>query len=142
MQIPSRLPSLCALLLAALALVPACSKEPPAPSASSQPSGKAGLRDRDPKLARELVASGGVLLDVRTAEEHAARHIDGAVNIPVGELGSRLPEVEKLTGGDKTKPIVVHCQSGARSQRAKDLLTAQGYEQVTNLGGIDDWDRK
>jgi adenylyltransferase/sulfurtransferase len=60
----------------------------------------------------------------------------------VGDLKSRLAEIEKLTGGDKKKPIVVHCQSGGRSQRAKELLTAEGYEQVTNLGGIDDWDRK
>jgi len=131
-----------AAVFSALTLVPACSKEPPTPSASSQASGEAGLPDRDPALARKLVASGGVLLDVRTTEEHAARHIDGAVNIPVGDLKSRLAEIEKLTGGDKKKPIVVHCQSGGRSQRAKALLTAEGYEQVTNLGGIDDWDRK
>ena len=132
------------LIASALALLPACSKEAPAPSPSSSgaSSAQAGLPDRDPALARRLVASGGVLLDVRTTEEHAARHLDGAVNIPVNDLKSRLPEIEKLAGGDKKKPIVVHCQSGSRSQRAKEMLTAEGYEQVTNLGGIDDWDRK
>src|SRR5687767_6180537 len=108
-----------ALVVSLLALVPACSKEAPSPSPSAQASAQAGLPDRDPALARRLVASGGVLLDVRTPEEHASRHLDGAVNIPVGDLKSRLAEVEKLTGGDKKKPIVVHCQAGSRSQRAK-----------------------
>jgi len=45
-------------------------------------------------------------------------------------------------GGDKTKPIVVYCGSGRRAATAKEKLVAAGYTQVTNLGGIADWDRK
>ncbi|UQA55512.1 rhodanese-like domain-containing protein [Polyangium aurulentum] len=131
------------LLLLALPLAPACSKEtPPAPPAAGGAQGKAALPDRDPALARRLVGEGAVLLDVRTTEEYGERHLDGAVNIPVGDLGGRLAEVEKLTGGDKNKPIVVYCQTGGRSARAKTALVEAGYTQVTNVGGIDDWDRK
>ncbi|MDI1444126.1 rhodanese-like domain-containing protein [Polyangium sp. 6x1] len=133
-----------AVLLSLLALVPACSKDESAapPGPSQQPAAQTGLPDRDPALARKLVAEGGVLIDVRTPEEYAERHLDKATNIPVGELETRLSEVEKLTGGDKTKPIVVHCAAGPRAARAKKILLGAGYTQVTNLGGINDWDAK
>jgi phage shock protein E len=36
----------------------------------------------------------------------------------------------------KTKPLFVYCQSGARSSQACSWLKQQGYEQVTNIGGI------
>jgi phage shock protein E len=140
-----RLPS--ALALALLALAPACSKEPPPPAATtpvpaSVTPPSAGLPDRDPALAHKLVAAGGVLVDVRTPEEYAQRHLDGAVNIPVDDLKGRLGEIEKLTGGDKEKPIVVYCQAGGRAGRAKSMLVEAGHPKVTNLGGIGDWDRK
>ncbi len=79
---------------------------------------------------------------MRTPEEYAARHLAGAVNIPVDQLPGRLGEIDKLTGGDKDKPIVVYCQAGGRAARAKTVLTGAGHPQVTNLGGIGDWDRK
>lgn len=119
-----------------------CSREtPPAPATNSatQP---AGLPDRDPALAKKLVGEGAVLLDVRTPEEYGGRHLDKAVNIPVDQINAQMSEIEKLTSKDKTKPIVVYCQAGGRAGRAKAMLTAAGYTQVTNLGGIDDWDKK
>ena len=97
------------------------------------------LADRDPQLAKKLVAAGAVLLDVRTPAEWNERHLDGASLIPVDELDGRLEEVAKLTGGDKNKPIVVYCHSGGRAGRAKKKLLKAGYTQVTNLGGINDW---
>ncbi|HMY16992.1 MAG TPA: rhodanese-like domain-containing protein [Polyangium sp.] len=133
-----------ALVLALAACFPAlegCSKE--TSSASTTNAAKpAGLPDRDPALARKLVGEGAVLLDVRTADEYKERHLDKAVNIPVDQVNAQMAEIEKLTSGDKTKPIVVYCQAGGRAGRAKATLTAAGYTQVTNLGGIDDWDKK
>lgn len=82
--------------------------------------------------ARALVASGATLLDVRSREEYDARHIEGAVVIPVDELGSRLAEVPR------DRPVVVYCQSGNRSARAARLLAEAGYE-VHDLGGIGNW---
>lgn len=126
------------LRLAALALsllAPACARDQPPSPAPAAVASAPGLPDRNPALAHRLVAAGGVLVDVRTPEEYAARHLDGAVNIPVDELSARLGEVDKLTGGDKGKPIVVYCQSGGRAGRAKSVLVGAGHPQVENLGG-------
>lgn len=82
---------------------------------------------------RELVAKGALLLDVRTPEEFRERHIQGAVNIPVQELGARVREL-----GAKERPIVVYCRSGARSATAAAMMKAAGY-QVLDIGGIGNW---
>ena len=131
-------------VIASLLLLTAC-KNDPIPSSHAATSGSAnaakpaGLRDRDPALAHRLVAEGAILLDVRTPEEFSGRHLNGAVNIPVEDLEGKLAEVEKLTGGDKKKPIVVYCATGARSKYAKKALVKAGYEQVSNLGAISAW---
>ena len=84
--------------------------------------------------AHRLVAAGARLLDVRTAGEFAGRHIDGALNIPVQELESRVGEV-----GPRDKPVVVYCLSGARSARAVGILKAAGFSTVRNLGSFTRW---
>lgn len=134
---------LVALIVAIAAVglaIAGCSRE--APPSASNTNQAAGLPDRDPALAHKLVNEGAVLLDVRTTEEYSERHLDKAVNISVDKLSGQMSEVEKLTSGDKTKPIVVYCQAGGRAGKAKEMLTKAGYTQVTNLGGIDDWDKK
>lgn len=132
---------LISLVVFAIALA-GCSRETPPPPAATNSGQSASLPDRDPALAKKLVSEGAVLLDVRTVEEYSERHLDKAVNIPVDKLNGQMSEIEKLTSGDKSKPIVVYCQAGGRAGRAKSALTAAGYTQVTNLGGIDDWDKK
>ena len=84
--------------------------------------------------ARELVANGAMLLDVRSSEEFSGGHIEGAINIPIQELAGRLDEL-----GDKSSPIVVYCQVGGRSVMAKRLLESNGFTQVHDLGGIGQW---
>ena len=111
------------------------SGEPPAPDAGQTQ----GLADRDPKLACDKAQEGGVIVDVRTPEEFSGGHVNGAVNIPVDRIGAKLDEIAQLTGGDKDKPLIVYCRSGARSARAKKELVRAGYTQVTNLGGLSDW---
>lgn len=93
---------------------------------------------KDPATARSLIASGAVVIDVRTADEFAERHLASAVNLPVDELPGRLAEVDRLVGGDRTRPIVVYCAAGARAARAKARLEAAGYTNVVNGGGLDD----
>ena len=83
--------------------------------------------------ARRLVAGGARLLDVRSPGEFASGHIEGAVNIPVDELGRRLGELQK------DGAVVVYCQSGMRSARARRLLEEHGFAQVHDLGGISRW---
>jgi len=84
--------------------------------------------------AHALVTDGAALIDVRSPEEFASGHIEGARNIPVGEIGARASEV-----GDKEAPVVVYCRSGMRSAQAKSTLVAAGFTQVHNLGGMSRW---
>lgn len=75
-----------------------------------------------------------VVLDVRTPEELTGPlgKIDGAINIPVDQLESRIGEVEKLKGKD----IAVICRSGHRSKRAQGILEKHGIEAMNVLGGM------
>lgn len=115
----------------------ACSKsEPPAPAPA--PATTAASSAKDPDAARKLVASGAVIIDVRTAEEYAEDHLPTAVNIPVQEVSTRLAEVASLVSNDKTRPIVLYCSAGSRSAKAKAQLEAAGYSHVVNGGGLDD----
>ena len=74
-----------------------------------------------------------LLIDVRTPEEFAGGHIDGAVNIPVDTLAGRLSEVPE------GQPIVVYCRSGNRSATAARILADSGYSGIYDLGGLQGW---
>lgn len=84
--------------------------------------------------ARQVVAQGAMLLDVRTPEEFAAGHVLGAVNIPVDELERRLGEL-----GPTDSPLVLYCHSGRRSARATRLLNGRGYNDVIDIGPMPNW---
>lgn len=84
--------------------------------------------------ARTFVKEGAYLLDVRTPGEYTEGHIDGAVNIPVGELDGRLGELPA-----KDTAIVVYCKSGVRSSNARKLLEEKGYTRVHDLGAMSRW---
>ena len=84
--------------------------------------------------ARKLIAKGARLVDVRTVGEYRGGHIEGALNIPVQELTSRVAELEP-----KDKPIIVYCASGNRSARARGVLKGAGFTAVSDLGAIDNW---
>jgi rhodanese-related sulfurtransferase len=89
-----------------------------------------------PAAARDLVAGGALLLDVRTAGEFAAAHLPGAMNVPVQVLEERLGEL-----GHKERPVVLYCASGIRSATAARLLKAAGFHDVHDLGGMSRWPR-
>lgn len=77
-----------------------------------------------------------LILDVRDATEFATGHIQGAKNIPVAELSTRIKEIEKF----KNKTVLVHCQKGVRAKTASDILKAQQFSQLNNLeGGLNAW---
>lgn len=77
-----------------------------------------------------------LILDVRDAAEFATGHIQGAKNIPLAELLSRIKEIEK----SKNKPVLVHCQKGMRAKAACGILKSQEFTQLHNLqGGLDSW---
>jgi rhodanese-related sulfurtransferase len=72
-----------------------------------------------------------VVVDVCESAEFAAGHIVGAKNIPLGELEAKLGAAVK----NKALPLILVCQSGARSGRAVALAKKLGYEQAQSLGG-------
>jgi len=92
----------------------------------------------DPAAARDLIAAKAVVLDVREPDEYASGHLEAAKNIPVDTVSENLAEIERLVGGDKTKPIVVYCASGVRAATAKATLEAHGFTHVVDGGGYRD----
>jgi len=88
-----------------------------------------------PAEGHALVKKGALLLDVRTPQEFASGHAEGAVNIPVEDLGARLSELK----GKENSEIVVYCHSGHRAGIAKTELEAKGFTRVHNVGGLSDW---
>ena len=76
----------------------------------------------------DLKKRGALLIDVRTPGEFNSGHIKGSINIPLNNLQSHLPKV------NKTKPIITCCASGMRSASARQILLNNGYEEVYNGG--------
>lgn len=70
---------------------------------------------------KELLASGAMVVDVRTPAEFKGGHAEGAVNIPVGQLGSKLARLKK-----QEQTVVLCCKSGARAAAAKAQLQKEG----------------
>ena len=71
---------------------------------------------------------------MREPHEYEISRIDSARLIPLGELPTRMDELERET------TIIVHCHSGVRSAHAVQLLRAAGFARAINLaGGIDAW---
>lgn len=79
--------------------------------------------------------TGYVILDVRTPEEFADKHIPNAINIPNEVIGTE--EIAELP--DKDQLILVYCRSGNRSKQASEKLAALGYTNIYEFGGINDW---
>jgi rhodanese-related sulfurtransferase len=90
--------------------------------------------DISPLQAHELVARGGRLVDVRSPGEYARAHVDGALNLPVGEVAGRAREL-----GPKDRPIILYCASGTRSAMAARTLRSFGFTKVYNLGSMGNW---
>jgi rhodanese-related sulfurtransferase len=84
--------------------------------------------------AGELVASGAILVDVRTEAEFTSGHLVEATNVPLNALSRN-----SRTLVDAKKPIVVYCASGMRSAVARGILRAAGAKQVFDLGAMSRW---
>ncbi len=85
-------------------------------------------------LAARLISGDVTVIDVRNATEWAEGHLPHARHIPLGYLTDRVAEMSAGT------PVVVHCQSGARSAIAASVLERLGVGHVMNLvGGLAAW---
>ena len=97
----------------------------------------AGYTQVSSEKAAQLMADydDEIVLDVRTPEEYAEAHIPGAINVPNEEIGEE--PIAELP--DKDQIILVYCRSGNRSKEAAQKLADQGYTNVVEFGGINDW---
>ena len=91
-----------------------------------------------PDDAHALVESGDVeVLDVRTPEEYAEGHLEGATNIDfyASDFADQIAEL------DRDQEYVVYCRSGNRSSQATALMAEQGFAAVNDVdGGIVAWE--
>ena len=79
--------------------------------------------------------AGYIILDVRRADEFAAGHISGAINVANESIGTNeIPEMP-----DKNQLSMVYCRSGRRSKEAAEKLVKLGYTNIVEFGGILDW---
>jgi len=93
-----------------------------------------GLDITAPELSERVKVNHLKLLDVREPHELEISALPNAVNIPLGQLASRLTEL------DSADDMVVFCKGGTRSARALELLASAGFKKVKNLkGGINAW---
>ena len=77
-----------------------------------------------------------VVVDVREVDEYATGHLVGSKHIALGELEAKLTGAVK----NKTLPLILVCQTGARSARAVAAAKKLGYEQANSLaGGVVAW---
>lgn len=77
-------------------------------------------------------------IDVRTAEEFKAGHLEGAINIPYDEIEHKITAV----AADKAADIQLYCRSGRRSGIALETLRGMGYSKVTNAGAYEQLKQK
>lgn len=77
-----------------------------------------------------------ILLDVRTVEEYAEKHIPGSILIPLDEITEdRLAEM--IPSKDST--VYIYCRSGNRSRSAYNIISSTGYANIYDIGGINTW---
>ena len=83
----------------------------------------------------EAVRAGAAIVDVREPSEYVVGHVPGAVLIPMGELPSRLTELDRYAA------VYVVCASGNRSRTMTDVLRRAGFEAYSVAGGTGGWIR-
>ena len=105
------------------------------------------------ELAARL-EEGIVLLDVRTEVEFDGTigspcdprqgHIPGARNVDIQELASAgsLEEVRELVGAPAGAEVIAYCHSGSRSELARQILAAAGYDARNYRGSWHEWSRR
>jgi len=106
----------------------------------------AGYHEHLKAHARDALRRGGVLLDVRSPDEHRRLRVPGAVLIPtplppldpdaICQLSIALAQA--TAGVPRSRPLLVYCAKGKRSRLASSILGVYGFEEVIDLGGIED----
>ncbi len=88
------------------------------------------------QLAAQLEHEDPILLDVREPWEFEVCHIDGSINIPMGQVSQQLEQLQTAS------EVVVICHHGVRSQQVIGFLQQRLTAELVNLdGGVDAWAR-
>ena len=98
---------------------------------------KAGYMQISQEEAKSMMEKedGHVIVDVRRQDEYDEGHIPGAICIPNESIEDEMPK--ELPDLDQT--ILIYCRSGRRSKDAAAKLSAIGYTDIYEFGGIIDW---
>lgn len=99
-----------------------------------RPGGRSGLT---PTQATLLInREGAQIVDVRGSDEYVGGHLPDSRNIPLEQLEARAGDLERY----KDTPLILVCQTGARSGGACAQLEKLGFAKVNSLeGGIAGW---
>ena len=88
------------------------------------------------EFSQKITEPGVIIVDVRTPEEFASGHIEGALNIDFNS-GNFANEITRL---NPSETYAVYCRSGSRSGQAASIMHKAGFHDVSNLnGGVIDW---
>lgn len=87
------------------------------------------------KHLKTRITDGAIILDVRTPAEYQSGHIDGSLNISLGTLHERYPELDTGT------VYITTCSHGLRSVKAESLLKERGFRNVYNGGAWSDLEK-
>ena len=88
------------------------------------------------EFSQKISEPGVIIVDVRTPEEFASGHIEGALNIDFNS-GNFENEITRL---NPSETYAVYCRSGSRSGQAASIMHKAGFHDVSNLnGGVIDW---
>ena len=78
---------------------------------------------------KEALQKGAIIIDVRTPHEFDTGKVPGSINIPVDRIATSIERIRSMK-----KPVIVCCESGSRSSKAKDILRSSGINDVYNGG--------
>lgn len=90
----------------------------------------------DPDKARQawpMIENGALVIDVRSAEEFDAGHLEGSININWDETGT----LKAAIGSNKQRQVVLYCRSGNRVGKAIVELEKDGYSNLYNATGLE-----
>ncbi len=76
-----------------------------------------------------------IIVDVRTPDEYNEEHIKGAILLPLDDISEEASTIIP----DKEATYYIYCRSGNRSATAAAQLVKMGYENIYDLGGINNW---
>ena len=84
-------------------------------------------------LAVGIVAAKEVVIDVRTPQEFAQGHVQGALNIDHSVIGQEIGKAAVA----KDDTVILYCRSGQRSGKALETLKQMGFSRVENYGSLE-----